>query len=80
MPSARDRNLRTALILSAAFVALGVASQLPIAWRPPYLVTVVVGVLIGLVLHYQLASYELVDGEATLPQAQMRGGGNRPDQ
>jgi len=69
-PSSRDRILRLALPLTAIFVSFGVASQFPPAYRPYGIVHGVIGLVVGMLVHYPMARYDCLD---TVPLPEARG-------
>ena len=66
----RDRVLSFVLPVVAASVVLGVLPMLPREYRAYRWVALVVAVSIALIVHYYMASYQLLDSEAdVLPDA-----------
>jgi hypothetical protein len=61
--------LGLALPVSAMFISFGVASQLPAAYRPYGVVHAVIGLIVGMLVHYPMATYECLD-VMPLPNAQ----------
>jgi hypothetical protein len=65
-PSARDRAFRFVLPMLAIFASFMVTAQL--RYRVDGIVNAIIGVVVGVLVHYPLATYECLDA-VPLPQA-----------
>jgi hypothetical protein len=70
-PSDRDRILRLVLMVLAMFASYALTSQLPLAYRPHGVVNALIGIVVGVLTHYPLASYDCLDA-VPVPEARSR--------
>jgi hypothetical protein len=61
--------LGLALPVTAMFISFGVASQLPPDYRPYGVVHALIGLVVGMLVHYPMAAYDCLDA-IPLPKAQ----------
>lgn len=73
-PSGRDRAFRWALPAIIVGLTFAVTSQFPRDHRPYGFVNAVIAIVVAILIHYPLATYESLDAEVDdLPDARTRG-------